>query len=278
MTMPALFPAAQRRYSLASAAGFDNKVIAELAPHQAQSIARLGALHLLPCVLLGGAAAAFAWLLEPWLGASIGAFVIVTLLALNLMRLIIAGGGAAPHGTAEQSRRWAPTLAPLLVFGCLGACLAQPVQLLLYAPAFDGRIEQHRDALIAEHERTLRAGADRERRLELYQAEIQQCSFVVQRLTLLWSSPERAYLFSALFVGLTLLPLLLGHTTHLRVLRAYEFERWKQTVARVLQFEREAQAMLHEHYAEWSQVPLTDLPNQRRSVRGVHSPRSTQKA
>jgi len=140
---------------LASLVGYDRTIVAGLGPAHAASLARQGALAMLPVVLVAGSAGVglhFAGC-PVWMAAVLGAFMAFYMLAL--LRLSVAGGGAAPHQPEERALKWNPRLVPVLLFAFLGVFFAQPTFLLLRAPQLDPEITKYREALIAMHERAV---------------------------------------------------------------------------------------------------------------------------
>lgn len=142
---------------LASLVGYDRTIVAGLGPAHAASLARQGALAMLPVVLVAvSAAVGLHFAGSPlWMASVLGAFMAFYMLAL--LRLSVAGGGAAPHQPEERALKWNPRLVPVLLFAFLGVFFAQPTFLLLRAPLLDPEIAQYREALISMHERAVLA-------------------------------------------------------------------------------------------------------------------------
>ena len=140
---------------LASLVGYDPKIVAGLAPAHAASLARQGALAMLPVLLVAvSAAVGLHFAGSPvWMAAVLGAFMAFYMLAL--LRLSVAGGGAAPHQAEDRALKWSPRLVPVLLFAFLGVFFAQPTFLLLRAPLLDPEIHKYRETLVAMHERAV---------------------------------------------------------------------------------------------------------------------------
>jgi hypothetical protein len=260
--------------------GYELRVLALLPESERERVLGLGKWYILPCVLLAVALGCLGWLVEHSVALSVGLGASMALFVWNLLRLLVSGGGAAPHTSEAEAKNWAPTLAPLLVFGLLGACLAQPVQLLLPYTAQDDTLEQLRQELVQRHERaasrSLHAGAAEQSASvtspAAYRAQVARCAFVAQRLRHLWRTPEMPLAFTLLFCAFALAPLLLGHTTHLRALRAYELARWRNVRDWVRDQERDTQREVNEllggfaHFAPGALPKLNAPPARGRST------------
>lgn len=140
---------------LAGLVGYDRTIVAGLAPAHAASLARQGALAMLPVLLVAvSAAVGLRFAGSPaWMAAGLGAFMGFYMLAL--LRLSVAGGGAAPHQPEERALKWSPRLVPVFLFAFLGVFFAQPTFLLLRAPRLDPEIAQYRATLMSMHERAV---------------------------------------------------------------------------------------------------------------------------
>ncbi len=242
---------------LPSLIGFDAEIIERMEQKQARRLRNLLRWYFAPCVCMGASGGLFLWLVE---GSVVGALLLagaIGLMVLNLLRLLVAGGGAAPHWSEARAARWTPTLPPLLILGGLAACFAQPVQLAAFSSLVDQDVEQYRAQLLSEH-----ADVQALTTAESYRQRLDDCYFATYRLSVLWHHPERPLLFTFVFCGVALLPLLLGHTTHLGVLRAYELLRWQDTRHDVLTQEHEHQLAVHaalSHYRLFAPGPLPKI-------------------
>ena len=142
---------------LAALVGYDQTVVADLGPGHARSLALQGALGMLPVGLVAvSSAVGLRFAGSPgWMASVLGAFMAFYMLAL--LRVSVAGGGAAPHQPEERALKWNPRLVPVFLFAFLGVFFAQPTFLLLRAPELDPEIAKYREALIAMHERAVLA-------------------------------------------------------------------------------------------------------------------------
>jgi hypothetical protein len=251
--------------------GFDATIFGSLPSATRNRLAQLSWALLGPCALIGSSAALGAWQLERSLPAAIVLGIATGIGILNLLRVVIAGGGAAPHFSRERVQSWAPKLTPLVLLGAIAACFAQPVYLELTRGRLDTKIATHRAQLIAQHHRSVanlglgavadqspaggRAGVKFEpASFDSYEQRVMSCDFVTRRLALVWHRPDVPSLFTALYCLLALSPLLLSHSTHLRALRAYELKRWENARAVVRDDERRTQHGVGRELAGWLQL------------------------
>lgn len=244
--------------ALFSFVGYDLEVVSELTPTHQRRLGRLCRWFLLPSLCMGGSTGAFVWLVERAALPALLLSLFVGLVVHNLLRLVVAGGGAAPHLTKVEVEAWAPTLPPLLILGGMALCFAQPVQLLVYGAALDERIEDYRQQLGARHSAgsatpsvhasSVSGSTDhRDGQLgssESYRRRLAACYFATRRLALLWHVPEGPLAFTFLFCALCTSPLLLSHTRYLPSLRAYELARWLRVRRQLLLAEQETQREL----------------------------------
>jgi len=226
-----------REHSLPVLLGYDPLLLERLpATHQRQ-LSRVAEAWLLSCLLLASPLAYAVWLVEhsPWMAAlaGVGSF----LLVLNMLRLVAAGAGAAPHFTRAQVQAYRPALGATILIGMLALLFAQPAQLPLWTQTLAQPVAAHRQQMVAEHERSIAAlGLDD---TGDYRAKLLRCEFLVLRLTTLWQHPGRAARLTAVYLLLVLLPALGARMFALDSLRAYELLRW-QTSRRAIA--REAHA------------------------------------
>ncbi len=239
--------------------GYDPRVLSLMEPALRRQVGAIGRWCLLPCCMLGASAAVGTWMTQKSLFGAVALGVIATGFVFNLFRVVIAGGGAALHFDEGRVQRWAPRLAPLVVFGLIAAAAAQPVHLLVVKPALDPQIERHRAELLERHDESLK-------RLEgyyastsyvpaaaaAYRAQVAECEFVSERIALLWDVPEPAFLFTLGFAWIALMPLVLAHTFYLRALRNYELLRWRLDRQRVSDEEVRTQRRVSEALSPWS--------------------------
>jgi hypothetical protein len=215
-----------QEHSLSTLLGYDHSVLARLPIQHARQIARVAEAWLLSCALLASPLAYAVWLVEHSLSLAVLCGVGTFLLVLNMLRLVAAGGGAAPHFSRSQVEAYRPALGPTVLVGVLALLFAQPAQLPLWSQTLAEPVAAHRQTMIEQHERSLSA-------LHLaddgnYQRELARCEFLVLRLTLLWQQPARAVRLTAIYLLLVLLPALGARMFALDSLRAYERARWER--------------------------------------------------
>jgi hypothetical protein len=141
-----------------------------------------------------------------------------------LLRLVIAGSGAAPHLSEESVRDYRPALGPTFVLSMLAVLLAQPAQLPLWQEQLAPAVAAHRAHLLDQQgalARELGQPVHTEFRNELAQSD-----FLAFRVRAIWKDPQRAFMLSALYWLLVLLPTLTGRFIALNALREYERARW----------------------------------------------------
>ena len=204
-------------HRLLSLAGYDPEVARALGPSSARRLSWIAA------QLTQGA-----WPLSVAAGVAFGGFV------LNLLRVSVAGGGMAPHKSELQAERFRPAGPPLIVIGVLGALLAQPAILPLFAGELEPAIAAHRAALLRKHraerapERVTAsslAGKLRAERAERYAQNVAAASFAARRMTLVWQRPAVPTALTLLFVLACALPLVLARLPLVSAVRHYELLR-----------------------------------------------------
>jgi len=159
---------------------------------------------------------------------------------------VIAGGGVAPHESAQSVRAYRPAFGPSVVLSALAILLAQPGQLPLWRAQLEPVVRAHRAALVRDHDRqtaltrtsagsaVVQPGAEP---AGAYRARIEAAAFLALRLQAIWREPQRAFALSFAFWFLVLLPTFAGRYLALSALRDYEQLRWR---AARLCIEREA--------------------------------------
>jgi hypothetical protein len=163
-------------------------------------------------------------LVEPWLWLSVAVGVGVSLLALNLLRVTIAGGGVSPGCTPAELERWKPGTAPAAVLGVVVALLAQPAQLPLWGSELTSLVDQHRREVVAE-QAAAAAALGQADAIAHYDAHLDSTDFPALRIQLIWQRPGQAARWTAVFCLVVLVPALWSRTVAARALRAYERER-----------------------------------------------------
>lgn len=141
----------------AALVGIDPDVVARLGPRQRQALGIAALCALSPCAwTAAGFGYAIGGLAQSWtIGALAGAG--MGLLALNLHRLAVAGGGLALDEPRSAVLAWRPSLVAGAVLGLLGIATAQPLLCWLFqepmAPVLTARV----DALLAHRAATMTA-------------------------------------------------------------------------------------------------------------------------
>lgn len=176
----------------------------------------------------------------------------VTVLTVNLLRVVNAGGGCHLGRSLEESEQYCktyrPSLIPALVFASLAVILAQPAQ-IPFSPEIEPRVEEHRQALIEQHNiAAALLGTD----AEYYRAELQSAGFPIFRIGLIWEDPRRAARLTVLVLVLVLLPAIWSQLFAIDGLRAYQWERSKEAHREVARLQRESRASAQQILSGWS--------------------------
>ncbi|MEW5854942.1 MAG: DUF4407 domain-containing protein [Myxococcota bacterium] len=141
-----------RSARMAAWLGFDPAVTGALAPNHARALAATS-LAALPAVLAVGLSGGYGtWLASDAVVLSVVVGMGVSVYLANLLRLSVAGGGAAAHEDASRALRWSPRVVPLVILALLGAFFAQPLLLGFLRPRHDERVDALRQALVRMHE------------------------------------------------------------------------------------------------------------------------------
>lgn len=218
----------------ATRVGYEPALLAQLRADHRQQLAAVGQAWAVSCLLLGLPMAVAVYKTEHHTVLAGLAGLATALLALNALRLVIAGSGVAPH--LPLPRNYRPSATTGFLIGALALMMSQPIQLMLASPAADAAVEAHRAELVEAH-RALQRSMD----LPIddgFAAQTADCEFVVLRLALLWSSPTRNILYSGLYTLLVLFPFLLMRTWYLPAVQAYEAKRHRRAVLTVAAAER----------------------------------------
>jgi hypothetical protein len=223
--------AQSRRIAVAERLGYDPDVLMRLRREQRRALDSLSQAWLFSCVVLAIPVAYAAYLIEHSLFfAALGAaftFVMVK----NLLRLVCAGGGVALHESRNEGYR--PPFLPALILGVLALVLAQPAQLILSGSEVEAQLAVHRQELLAGHQRSAENLPFAAESSQAYAARLQQCDFILLRLKLLASQPERTLMWSFIYCMVVLFPWLLAQAPFLGAVQAYERERYANVEARV---------------------------------------------
>jgi hypothetical protein len=171
------------------------------------------------------------------------------LVVVNLLRLVVAGSGAAPQLPFEQVREYRPALGPTIVLSMLAVLLAQPGQLPLWRDQLAAPLAAHREALLAQQQALAQELGQEPQ--PAFRAELAQSDFLAWRVREIWKAPQRAFVISALYWLLVLLPTLAGRFVALSALREYEEARWHAVRARVTLEGQRAARQLQESLAPY---------------------------
>lgn len=257
--------------------GYDRVLLAAIPSPLRRDLDSLSQAWLLSCVLFGFPVGLALWLVEHSLFLAFLASFVTSALVLNLLRLLTSGSGTAPDLPLETGYR--PSLTPTVMLFGLALILSQPAQLLHAGDDVRRQIAEHREQLVLSHRAALaevgRTGEDH------FTIEIEDCEFVVLRLSLLWDSPQKALLFTLLYVGLTMLPAALARTSYLKASRAYERARYRKSRAEIGALENETRQAVRSALASYPsyrtpwpfppEAPLTIAPRAPTKTRGASS-------
>jgi hypothetical protein len=213
-TLPALF-------------GYDPVLLAELKPKRQRAINLLAEAWIISSAMLAAAVGYALWLVEHSLWLSLASALGMGLVVVNLLRLVVAGSGAAPHLARDHVQEYRPALGPTFVLSMLAVLLAQPAQLPLWQAELAGPMNEHRANLLEQQEALARELG------QYFRQELSESDFLAWRVREIWKDPQRAFILSALYWLLVLLPTLAGRFVALSALREYELARWKEARAQI---------------------------------------------
>jgi hypothetical protein len=226
--------------------GYDRALLALLKEDEQRQIERVAEAWFLSSALLACPLGYAAWLIEHslLLACVLGAGALFVV--LNMLRLSIAGGGVPARALHKDVTQYRPALGATVVIAMLALLFAQPAQLPLWRTELAATVAEHRQQLIARHDRSLAALGQATD--DHYRAQILSCEFVVLRLTTIWKQPTRALQLTAFYVLVVLLPTLWARFIALTALRAYALARWQRERRFILrahaQSERERSVLL----------------------------------
>ncbi|MGB0679366.1 MAG: hypothetical protein ACPGUV_06870 [Polyangiales bacterium] len=220
-----------RRDFLLDRFGYDPALYRQLSAESLGGLQAVATAWLVACVLLGSAGAYGAWLVLPALWTPLLGGLSVTLLAVNLLRVVTAGGGChvGLHWQASRSRcrRYRPSLIPAAVLGVLAAILSLPAQLPFW-PELGPQVDAHRHALLARHASLT---AHRDGQVDYFRQELETAAFPVFRIQRMLHKPARMLRYSALYCAVMVLLALWGRFFALSSVRAYEWQRCRRAHA-----------------------------------------------
>lgn len=240
------------RERILSLLGYDPELLAKLSVVDRNAVRASAVVWLIACLVLGGAAGYSAALIQPTLWGALLGGVCVTILMVNLLRVVNAGGGSqlCRHLRESEAKaaKYRPSLVPAVVFGVLAAILSQPGQLPFW-PELDKEVEEHRQALIAQHEI---AATDLGTDADYYGEELRQAGFPIFRIQLIWKDPRRALRMTAILCLLVLLPSFWSQVVSLKGHRAYELARSRRSHESISQLRREGREEARALLRQWA--------------------------
>ncbi|HKU41187.1 MAG TPA: hypothetical protein VJR89_23655 [Polyangiales bacterium] len=200
--------------------GYDARLLSRLPAAERDAIEWLAAGWAFSCALLAGPIGYAAWLAthSAVVAAAVGCGALALLGAV--LRLTIAGGGAAPHRPAQAHD---PSAGPAILIGVLALLFAQPALLPLSRAELEAPLARHRSELLERHTASARQAGSAPS--AAYARELARCEFLALRLQHSWHRPARAAGYTFGYVLIVLLPSLLGRTAARAALRRYERER-----------------------------------------------------
>ena len=208
--------------------GYDPELLRELRARDRQSLRGSAVAWLVACFVLSLAAAHAFWLVLPLPWVPVVGGLGLMILTVNLLRVVVAGGGSELGGSPSQGkarcRKYRPSLVPALVFAVLGGLLSQPAQLPFW-PELEDEVEEHRQTLILQHNDASEAlGTDP----RYYREELESAGFPIFRLKLIWREPHKALRWTAVIFLIVLLPAFWSQFVSLQSRRAYEWQRFRR--------------------------------------------------
>jgi hypothetical protein len=230
--------------------GYDPLLLAQLKPRRRRTVSLLAEAWIISSAALAASVGYAIWLVEHSLWVSLLCALAMGLVVINLLRLVVAGSGAAPHLSMEHVSEYRPALGPAFVLSMLAVLLAQPAQLPLWQAELAAPVAEHREQLLAQQEQlahTLGHPVQRAFRRELTESE-----FLAWRVRAIWKDPQRAFVLSALYWFLVLLPTLAGRFIALSALREYERARWVAARAQIQAEGEAAAARVHSELAPYA--------------------------
>jgi len=183
-------------------------------------------------------------------------------LILAVLRLLAAGGGAAPHMSDSEVRAHSPSLIPLLLWFALAVLFAQIAQLPVFQSELNASVGAHRIELMAQHD-AARDLLGTEIHPE-YGDEIARCEFLMFRMQQLWQRPGRTLVLTAAYVALVLSPFVFAFLFARESLREYDLARvtdLRRAIVRDTQrTEVERQRLLRQFSSEVAAPHHVDAP------------------
>lgn len=203
--------------------GYDASIVRTLPESSQRQIEWLAEGYLLSTFMLTAPIAYAVWLIQHSVLAALLSAAFAWCLILAVLRLLIAGGGAAPHMNDNEVREHSPSLIPLLLWFALAILFAQVAQLPVFQRELNASVDAHRTELMAQHD-AARDQLGTEIHPE-YGDEIASCEFVMFRMQQLWQQPGRTLVLTAAYVMLVLAPFVFAFLFARQALREYDFGR-----------------------------------------------------
>lgn len=223
--------------------GYDPGLLDQLKPGRRRALHLLAEAWIVSSALLAASVGYALWLVEHSLPIAFLSALAMGLVVINLLRLVVAGSGAAPHLSPEHLRDYRPALGPTFVLSMLAALLGQPAQLPLWHDRLETPVAAHRETLLAKQEQLAHTLGQTVR--PAFREELAQSEFLAWRVREIWKDPQRAFVLSALYWFLVLLPTLAGRFVALGALREYERARWFAARAQIEQEGHSAARRVH---------------------------------
>jgi len=237
--------------TILSLVGYDKDLLSGMHDRERGSLRAAGIAWLGACVVLGVSAGYAAYLVvpSPIAPALLGPG--ITLLMVNLLRILTAGGGCSLRKSMsdaeEVTSTYRPSLIPAAVFGVMAALLSQPAQLAFW-PGLDKEVAVHRAEMIAEHEAAaVELGVDP----EIANEALMSAGFPIFRLKRIWQEPKRALRWTALICMLVLFPAFWSQFFALKARRSYELLRYRRDHAAAAEVQYTGKAEIRAHLAKW---------------------------
>jgi hypothetical protein len=205
-----LTPSSRR---LLRACGYDDAIVARLAPVDARFFVR-GALLSLAAALVPAVSMAYGATLTLGAWAAPALFVVVVAFVLNLLRLHHAGSGYPLHHPIEGIDQWRPAAAAVVVLFVLGVFFTQPLVLLVLRPWLDEELAARASAAAAVQQ-------------GLGVVDVKLPVFgLIARSHAAWDAYPGAAVGLSLFFSLLVCAPTWIRRTGARAVRLYESERW----------------------------------------------------
>ena len=230
--------------------GYEARIVHRLPESSRRQIEWLAEGYLLSAFMLSAPVAYAVWLIQHSLLAAIVSASFVWCLVMLVLRLLAAGGGAAPHMDDGEVRAHSPSVIPMLSWFALGILFAQIAQLPVFQSELDSSVSAHRIELLARHD-AARHRVGTEINVE-YGDEIAHCEFLMFRMQQLWQRPGRTLLMTAAYVVLVVSPFIFAFLFARESLREYGCARVADMRRAILRATHLAEAERHRLLSRFS--------------------------